>query len=123
MACQIIQFQILNVNDNPPIIDQNGIENQVSVKENQTSGIDTKLLTLTASDVDNLGQLTFSLPDKDQDKYPFSLVVLDNQASLMVNQSLLDYEERIFWSVTIIVEVRFRFTKTSRTVFNCYFLG
>ena len=123
MACQIIQFQILNVNDNPPIIDQNGIENQVSVKENQTSGIDTKLLTLTASDVDNLGQLTFSLPDKDQDKYPFSLVVLDNQASLMVNQSLLDYEERIFWSVTIIVEVRFRFTKTSRTVFNYYFLG
>ena len=110
MACQIIQFQILNVNDNPPIIDQNGIENQVSVKENQTSGIDAKLLTLTASDVDNLGQLTFSLSDKDQDKYPFSLAVHDNQASLMVNQSLLDYEERIFWSVTIIVEVRFRVT-------------
>lgn len=107
MACQNIQFQILNVNDNPPIIDQNGIENQVSVQENQTSS--SKLLTLTASDIDNLGQLTFSLPDKDQDKYPFSLAILDNTASLMANQSLLDYEERIFWSVTILVEVRFRF--------------
>ena len=91
------------MNDNPPIIDKNGINNQVSVKENQTKT--ETLLTLTASDVDNLGLLTFSLQENQE---PFSLNSQGNTTTLMVNQNFLDYEERIFWSVTIIVQVTFQ---------------
>ena len=91
------------MNDNPPIIDKNGINNQVSVKENQTQT--ETLLTLTASDVDNLGFLTFSLQENQE---PFSLNSQGNTTTLMVNQNFLDYEERIFWSVTIIVQVTFQ---------------
>ena len=91
------------MNDNPPVIDKNGLENQLTIKENQTK-VETHL-TLTAQDADELGELTFNILDKDPEDFPFDLVKNGiNNYSLSINQSLLDYEERIFWSVSIVVE-------------------
>ena len=97
------QFNILNVNDNPPVIDKNGLENQLLIKENQTK-IESHL-TLTAQDADELGELTFDILDKDSEGFPFNLTKNSlNNYSLLIDQSLLDYEQRIFWSVSIIVQ-------------------
>lgn len=94
----------MNVNDEKPQIDRSNLTNNIEIMENES--ID-ELILISATDEDDLGSISFSLENSDQDNYPFTLVPVVNkvnEAWLSVDGSKLDYEYQQFWYVDIVAK-------------------
>ena len=63
------------------------------------------MIKFEASDLDNLGKLSFKFGGEQNQDFPFGLKTInDNSRWLTVNGSLLDFEQVQFWSFQVIVQ-------------------
>ena len=100
----VFKIQLRNVNDLRPKIDKTNLPSDIDLPENESNN---SIITISASDEDNLGPLKFSIEGIDEESSPFHLIegpVHDSRV-LTVDGDLLDFEERQFWSLQILVQV------------------